>query len=205
MCPHSPRRVTFCTSRKWSPGPLREQENPAAAGFVKPSAGLNRRPLPYPWRSRRGRRSADDLDPSRVTVRDRDGSMDDITVRPWRPRPACSLLRGGLPCPQSGPLSHNGLDVTRWTSLASVFIVHTSDRPAVPVVRESDPRAIGRVGGREHRSPGALLVSCRKSVPSRFMVARLLPSNHRAPGSGTGRACRRARCPPRRRRPGPTG
>jgi hypothetical protein len=34
--------------------------------------------------------------------------------------------------PQSGPLSHSGFEVTRWTSLPSVFIVHTSGRPAMP-------------------------------------------------------------------------
>ena len=40
MSPHSLGPATLCASRKWSPDPRQEQENRAAARFVKPSAGL---------------------------------------------------------------------------------------------------------------------------------------------------------------------
>ena len=58
--PRSPARQTMCplpgpatprASRKWSPDPLQEQENRAAARFVKPSAGLEPATPSLPWRS----------------------------------------------------------------------------------------------------------------------------------------------------------
>ena len=50
--PHSPGPATPCAPRKWSPDPLRQQENRAAARFVKPSAGLEPATPSLPWRSR---------------------------------------------------------------------------------------------------------------------------------------------------------
>jgi hypothetical protein len=52
MWPRSPGPATLCASRKWSPDPLQEQENRAAARFVKPSAGLEPATPSLPWRSR---------------------------------------------------------------------------------------------------------------------------------------------------------
>ena len=43
-----------------------------------------------------------------------------------------TYVPGPYRAPQSGPLSHSGLKVTRRTSLPSIFIVHTSGRPAMP-------------------------------------------------------------------------
>jgi hypothetical protein len=51
VCQHSPGPATPCASRKWSADPLQEQENRAAARFVKPSAGLEPATPSLPWPS----------------------------------------------------------------------------------------------------------------------------------------------------------